>query len=1172
MVDSVLEIQNTENSRVFEYDASKDYSDLIEKKKSGRFGLSEAGRKYSQSFFSSFLLDDGSFDSRLFEKEIENLQGSAQEAVDDDERRFTNLLVKSLSMRERQFHVGAAKELISIQGGPWAQLLERLRQLDKYKNLPDAFVLNSLANPLSKFHDDALRYSPTYDLGGSRGKDPLIEQLTFHKVAMYLNSEMAQFSNEQLNRTIAENGIGSLFEELARGRINRPTDYVHHPMKIITMRARAWSESPEVIGVNNAIGQLNQVEANNLIDTIDSERQLANVLRAFWKRSGDSELEIARKTLECEWIPDYIREDIEKQEKQAMFERGYSKRGIVGRLLEKLARYKPERNEKATNSKVGEIFERYMLWKGDERRQANMRLALVNAIRLTAVAMGLVVGVDAMLEEIDDITDKIEFSSDPSDDVLHQVSREILRLKPGFEVVAEEDNIVKIPAESHTYESDEAVPMIADPWEVDAIADETSSELIDMGLYAIDKNSSEYQVAVTKIDTLQSDLERTIAELVEDVPGEWGVAVKKVGDESIYGFNLDTELHPASVIKIPIAIAFYKWAEDSGLIVEEALDIIPPGEYRKMEILLADMLIRSDEVATEAISQYINDNHQGGIDRLLESLGAASTEVYPRFTTARDLTELMEDLYSGNLLSQDSTSQLLSILRTPSADDASRIGAPLSSEDRATLAHKIGTVLGDGGLVAVSDAGIITLENGDTYIVTVLNELDKAESYPDAVVGIQEISEIAYHAFSPEAAVRDLEPNDMSVIHIPPEYANLGRLNNLLVVGEKLDGYVLQPGETLEFNSVIELFASNIEYMKGYAYGTSDSTAFGGGICGIVAALATEAERLGLTFDSPARHLPTDHAPGGIYENLVNASTSTDRPFTLTNNSDQPVTINISFNFDRALLDSVGGEWDDLLDPQKEIGGDEFQVSVSLISDNADTRTDDVSSDSVEQTASESNDEDQKEEVSMPDRDLETEIATASYENGEYFNEVLDNMRIAKDLLNSYFEENSITVSSDGNFTFSYLDVMDYFQDDSWEATSTLTGAGACDIATLIYRAMREYSDALGVNLVEQGRDNTGHDILSNIFVTIRKINHTPYSNMPADEIAVAAVTPNNIWNSDLQIALNGNYLPDDYELRLEVVEENGVFVARVVANYTIEEIKAYAQANGWDMATLGSN
>lgn len=651
-----------------------------------------------------------------------------------------------------------------------------------------------------------------------------------------------------------------------------------------------------------------------------------------------------------------------------------------------------------------------------------------------------------------------------------------------------------------------------------------------------------------KAGTLESDL----AAIAEEALGKWGIYVKEIGSDTAYGINESLTFHPASTIKIPIALEFFYWIDKQGLSHQDVLKQIPRGEYRTFEQLLNDMLVNSEETATEAISQHINAQDGYNVNQILDTWGVGDISVYPRRATAAEMGKLLEDFYSGKLgLSEESKEMLLNMLRTPSRDDFSRLGAPLPQHVRDTYAHKIGTVLGDGGLYTASDMGIVDLGNGTVYVVVGLSELERESQYHDAVVTLQKVGGAALRGFSPDYYQEQLIKGESSTVYVDQEYANIGRLYNLQVVGERMDGVVLSAGETVTLSDIA--LGDLDEYMMGFAYGdVKDGTALGGGICGVASALAKAAENLGLPWASEARHLPSDHAPGGLYENLPNGSFSSGKDFSITNTTGQDLVINFSSNYNLSDIPS-SGSWDTYIDPQTTIGKEEFTVSISLVPKGQVAEVNPVQETTQSQEAQVAN--------------MST-VATAQYKSGEYFVTTATNLDIATDHINQYFELSSLKPSAEGAFTFSYNDVMQHYEESGWTQTTGFLGAGACDIATLMYRASRDFSGEMGSDLVKIDRDQFGHDIMRNDIFTIRKVNHSPYNGMPADELAVSSVSRTNKWNSDFEIKVNSQFsngvdVPSDLEIRFfAYLDENLNYVAEISSNYTIEELRELAGLN----------
>jgi len=204
--------------------------------------------------------------------------------------------------------------------------------------------------------------------------------------------------------------------------------------------------------------------------------------------------------------------------------------------------------------------------------------------------------------------------------------------------------------------------------------------------------------------------------------------------------------------------------------------------------------------------------------------------------------------------------------------------------------------------------------------------------------------------------------------------------------------------------------------------------------------------------------------------------------------------------------------------------------------------------------------------IENQEKKLET-IASAQYTNKEYFKSTVVNLDLAVKYLNEYFEKNSLKPTDSQEFSFSYNEVMKYFEPEAgWQQTTGLIGSGACDIATLMYRAIKDFSSKIGSDLIKIDRDNVGHDIEQNELFTVRKINHAPYSGMPKDEISVSVISKTNRWNTNFEIKINsqfsnGKEVPDDLEIKFSIFkDEQGNYIAQILSNYSLEELQELAR------------
>ncbi len=243
-------------------------------------------------------------------------------------------------------------------------------------------------------------------------------------------------------------------------------------------------------------------------------------------------------------------------------------------------------------------------------------------------------------------------------------------------------------------------------------------------------------------------LQRQIESILARAPsGTWSVVVRSLESGETISLGGDALVHPASTIKVGIAIDLLAWLEAHPKV---KLTNGPPGQQRSYAQLLTAMLVKSEEGATATLTDFLNAQPGFSANRQLRAWGAACSSVIPRRATAADLAWLLERLYRGDLLSPASTELLLGLLREPSPDDIARLGRGLPPAVRPMLAHKTGTLFQDQ-LGVVADVGLVTAPTG-TYVVAAVGNAVAWVDYYRAMRLIADISRAVYDIYAPGAA------------------------------------------------------------------------------------------------------------------------------------------------------------------------------------------------------------------------------------------------------------------------------------------------------------------------------------------------------------------------------------------------------------------------------------
>jgi beta-lactamase class A len=261
----------------------------------------------------------------------------------------------------------------------------------------------------------------------------------------------------------------------------------------------------------------------------------------------------------------------------------------------------------------------------------------------------------------------------------------------------------------------------------------------------------------TEWDRMTEELARAAARH----PGRVAVVLKDLRSGRAWSYHPDDLFPSASLIKVPVMVAaFYKISAGELSLKERlvlrratrvggsgSLKWRPDGTRLTVEDVLVKMINESDNTATAMIIEAIGLGYvQGQFPRM----GLLYTGIYPEgmsikggrvahenYTTAREMTMLLEKIYRGEAVDKYSSSVMLSILKRPKAG-ASRLakGLPRGWE----IAHKTGLLR-----MACHDSAIFFTPHGD-YAMTVLTGQNR--SYQAAKDFISRLGHITFRYYA----------------------------------------------------------------------------------------------------------------------------------------------------------------------------------------------------------------------------------------------------------------------------------------------------------------------------------------------------------------------------------------------------------------------------------------
>jgi beta-lactamase class A len=248
-------------------------------------------------------------------------------------------------------------------------------------------------------------------------------------------------------------------------------------------------------------------------------------------------------------------------------------------------------------------------------------------------------------------------------------------------------------------------------------------------------------------------LVNAVQEALAETQGTYGVVVKnfKTG-ESLF-LDEHRVFEPASIYKLWIMAVAVKQVEKGQLSADDVLSADAADLNREFGIAEADTdqtegeisftvqdalaqmitvsdnnaaLLLTDKVGLNAVNAFLKEN---GFKESHTGVGQESPK-----TTPWDTALFLEKLYSGQLANQESTKEMLDLLKWQKLND----GLPKYLPESVVIAHKTGEME-----PFTHDAGIVFTDSGD-YLIVVFTETD---SRALAREGIAQVSRAVYRYF-----------------------------------------------------------------------------------------------------------------------------------------------------------------------------------------------------------------------------------------------------------------------------------------------------------------------------------------------------------------------------------------------------------------------------------------
>lgn len=262
----------------------------------------------------------------------------------------------------------------------------------------------------------------------------------------------------------------------------------------------------------------------------------------------------------------------------------------------------------------------------------------------------------------------------------------------------------------------------------------------------------ECEVAEGTIDAKKQNFRDGLGQFVQQVKeerklSEVAVYFRDLNNGPAFGVDEQGEFFPASLLKVPVMMAYYRWAEtESGLLGREiffeaprdfgvSITITPreeldPGKSYTVEELINRMIKFSDNQATYLLVQNLP---QEKVIRLFRTIGVESDVIMDGNAkiTVKEYASFFRILFNSSYLSRESSEKALALLSSTDYNDALPAGVPRG----VVVSHKFG----EAGTMNVErqlhDCGIVYFP-GHPYLACIMTRGQDPELLKQSIAGI----------------------------------------------------------------------------------------------------------------------------------------------------------------------------------------------------------------------------------------------------------------------------------------------------------------------------------------------------------------------------------------------------------------------------------------------------
>ena len=289
------------------------------------------------------------------------------------------------------------------------------------------------------------------------------------------------------------------------------------------------------------------------------------------------------------------------------------------------------------------------------------------------------------------------------------------------------------------------------------LVDDASKQIRQMGAYRYINPLLECDIAGGAIDARKENFSSELSAFTEQVKRERGLTeaaiyFRDLNNGPTFGVDVDGEFFPASLLKVPVMMAYYRWSEkvpgllETQIRYEEKADFgvvqyVKPkielelGQSYSIDQLIDRMITYSDN---QALSLLVRRLPPDVITDLFAMLGVDMDVVKDSSAklTVKEYAGFFRILFNSSYLSRDNSEKALALLARTEYHDA----LPGRLPQGVVVAHKFGEAGTGETERQLHDCGIVYLPD-HPYLACIMTRGRDAEKLK---LGIQDISRFIY--------------------------------------------------------------------------------------------------------------------------------------------------------------------------------------------------------------------------------------------------------------------------------------------------------------------------------------------------------------------------------------------------------------------------------------------